>query len=96
MENWNGDGNACSKFSSYYGGLYKVLGELDGVMKAVENLSVVLYMLVLEPARAMLVHFHCCGAVQKCNGMYGTALIVVHSASLRVGRRALGLQLLGA
>jgi hypothetical protein len=24
MENWNGDGNACSKFSSYYGGLYKV------------------------------------------------------------------------
>jgi len=25
MEQWNGDGNSCSKFSSYYGGLYKVL-----------------------------------------------------------------------
>jgi hypothetical protein len=24
MEDWNGDGNSCSKFSSYYGGLYKV------------------------------------------------------------------------
>jgi hypothetical protein len=24
MENWNGDGNSCSKFSSIYGGLYKV------------------------------------------------------------------------
>lgn len=24
MEAWNGDGNSCSKFSSIYGGLYKV------------------------------------------------------------------------
>lgn len=24
MEQWNGDGNSCSKFSAVYGGLYKV------------------------------------------------------------------------